>query len=396
MVNVKTQGVKGDVKTATAKSINTKTKELKLTPTTGDFSSLVLSGDPVWMGIEYGKDRLPFKTTIKEVKDKEVCVLDKPPPFDFDAAVSKPPAAPLNVMWGTDDSSKIRECIAKAIPGEIIEFPTGIYCAHDILLKSDVLLQSATDENATLTQLIGDNSTYFFRDSDENGPLNNVTFSRLILDGNNNDSRNYKTCMPLAIESVDNHSNIRFLECQIKNFKYGMRIKNKIGHRFFEISRCKFSNIGGYAVGFNNSNTTGIIISECEFVDFVKGIEIFPAPATLSDLWNTCDRVLIERCRFSGDMKTYPIHFGGGPSKKGDFRLAATNVDVKNCIILGPNKWYLHNSGGSADQIALYGVKHFSVTGNVSINGGDGGIVIQDSNTGQYHETNVKEILVLE
>jgi parallel beta-helix repeat protein len=37
---------------------------------------------------------------------------------------------------------------------------------------------------------------------------------------------------------------------------------------------------------------------------------------------------------------------------------------------------------GSADQIALYGVKHFSVTGNVSINGGDGGIVIENCQYG--------------
>jgi parallel beta-helix repeat protein len=133
--------------------------------------------------------------------------------------------------------------------------------------------------------------------------------------------------------------------------------------------------MGGSAVGFLHSKTTGIILSECEFFDFIRGIEIIPYGPT--DIWNTCDRVLIERCRFSGDMGGYPIHFGGEPS-----RLAATNVDVKNCIIIGPNKWFLHNSGGSADQIVLYGVKHFSVTGNVSNNGGDGGIVIQNSKYG--------------
>ena len=80
-------------------------------------------------------------------------------------------------------------------------------------------------------------------------------------------------------------------------------------------------------------------------------------------------------------MHNYPIHFGGGPSNKYDFRFAATYVTVKDCIVRGPEKWFLYHNG-SADQIALYGVKYFTVTGNISNGGGDGGIVIQDCRSG--------------
>ena len=62
--------------------------------------------------------------------------------------------------------------------------------------------------------------------------------------------------------------------------------------------------------------------------------------------------------------------------------MAATNVDINNCVVIGPDQWYYHGCGGTADQIGVYGVQNFSVIGNVSNNGGDYGIVCVDCQNG--------------
>ena len=56
-------------------------------------------------------------------------------------------------------------------------------------------------------------------------------------------------------------------------------------------------------------------------------------------------------------------------------------MTVKGCVIVGPDKWFLYE-GGSADQIALHNVEHFSLTDNVSTNGGDSGINVEYSRYG--------------
>ena len=284
----------------------------------------------------------------------------------------------MRVTWGSNDKTHVQEAIDKARPGEEIFFPAGIYHVYNISLKSNITLIST--EGATLTQLIGDNFAALFNDSEKS--LSEVTFKGLTFDGNNDSLvLNSNPCMMLDLANADNHSRFKILGCQVRNFAYGIPVR-RTGHSFFEIADCNFTKIvGGFAIGFRNSDTRYIKITNCKFINCYSGIKIFPDPD--KGTWNVCDHVLIERCHFEGDeMHNYPIQFGGGKSHKFDFRFAATHVTVKDCIMLGPSKWYHPVPNGSANQIALYGVKYFAVTGNISNDGGDGGIVIQDCQYG--------------
>ena len=57
-------------------------------------------------------------------------------------------------------------------------------------------------------------------------------------------------------------------------------------------------------------------------------------------------------------------------------------MTVTRCEVVGPDRWWWQVPKGSADQIALYNVEHFSVTDNISRNGGDCGVIIQDGRYG--------------
>ena len=56
-------------------------------------------------------------------------------------------------------------------------------------------------------------------------------------------------------------------------------------------------------------------------------------------------------------------------------------MTVRGCVVVGPDKWWWLEDG-SADYIALHNVEHFSVTDNISTNGGDSGITIENSRYG--------------
>ena len=377
-MNVKDFGAKGDVKTVYDGSIEAGTTSL-----TSDSAPFTDDDHNKEIGIEgAGRDgKYPLKTTIDTVDSPSKVSLNKP-------ALTR--VSHVRVTWGSNDKTHVQEAIDKARPGEEIFFPAGIYHVYNISLKSNIALMST--EGATLTQLIGDNFAALFNDSEKS--LSEVTFKGLTFDGNNDSLvLNSNPCMMLDLANADNHSRFKILGCQVRNFAYGIQVR-RTGHCFFEIADCNFTKIvGGFAIGFRNSDTRYIKITNCKFINCYSGIKIFPDPD--KGMWNVCDHVLIERCHFEGDeMHNYPIQFGGGKSHKFDFRFAATHVTVKDCTVLGPSKWYHPVPNGSADQIALYGVKHFAVTGNISNDGGDGGIVIQDCRTEWYHEISVNATLV--
>ncbi len=349
-------------------------------------------------------DKIPvLKTEIKGLVSSDVVILKSP---------SSGPAMDLDVMWGTSDTLAVQRAIDKAGKGETIFFPPGIYCAHDLYLKPGISLVSLEGslmsvgtsdipencvpkillEGAIMTQFIGDNSTFFFSDSNRpnRGKLTGVRFKGLIFDGNID--HNNKSCTLLYLGNVDGHLGVDFFDCEIKNFSYGIHVRGA-NHSSFEFNGCKFKKNGGTCIAFDNTSTNDIRITDCKFIDCLDGIQIYPnskLPEGEVELvtWNTCDQVLVERCHFSGKMRN-PIKCAGGSFKnpklkrKPDIRLAATHVTVKGCTVVGPARWWWdYVSKGSADQIALYGVDHFTVTGNVSNKGGDGGIVIQESQHG--------------
>ena len=184
----------------------------------------------------------------------------------------------------------------------------------------------------------------------------------------------------LQLALIDGHSGIKFLDCEVRNFGKGIFVHLRTGHSMFEIRNCKFTNVVN-PIYFYNTTATNLKITDCKFIDCYDSI------AVLNDseeyMYKTCDIVLIDNCTFSGNKMNYPIHFGGfvkvatlAEGRK--VGLAATHVTVKGCEVVGFDRWWWQVPRGSADQIALYNVEHFSVTDNISRNGGDCGVIIQD------------------
>ncbi len=287
----------------------------------------------------------------------------------------------LTVTWGTNDTPVVQNAIDNAEPGDMIVFPPGVYCIRELCLRSGISIVSLegsakhikvmeildsciTDaklHRAILTQIIRDNSTLFIALK----PLKNVTVQGLIFDGNiDNDEKNI-TSQLLELSNIPDHSGIRFLNCEIRNFGKGIYVhgtRDLESYSGFEIKNCVFTK-NVYSIYFHDTNTTDIKIKDCKFIDCVESITI----VNIIHKYNTCDQVLIEGCHFSGKFHGYPIHFGSNLLGK-----AATHVTVKGCVVVGPDSWYCGRDdkvgqlchdmdNGSADHIALYDVEHFNV-----------------------------------
>jgi parallel beta-helix repeat protein len=376
-INVKDFGAKGDIKKRSCGSIQ---KDLNLLcVNNADFNQDDIGKTIIIIAQHHTVSDL--RTKIKFVTNNQNVILESP-------ATSGIENGALDIIWGTDDTSNVKSAINSAHPGDTVFFPPGVYCAHNLPLKSDISLVSLegkveskisnildptipiTLKGAILTQFPGDNSTFFFSDTNKVA-LTNVIFQGLTFDGNI--GYNSKTCELFVLGNVDGHSSIRFLDCTVRNFSYGINTRKTKDHSSFEISNCKFIKNGGVSIGFRG--TSDIKISDCKFIDCLTNIEV--GPYIQGSTVQSCNRITIERCQFSGEMG-YPIHFTGERD-----RLAATNVTIKECKVTGPDRaWIDCNKKGSSDQIALYGVDYFSITGNVSIKGGDGGIVIQECEHG--------------
>ena len=304
----------------------------------------------------------------------------------------------LTVTWGTNDTSAVQKAIDNAKLGDAVIFPPGVYCIYGLRLKSGIMLISLEGSvkstkfldipnscipetqlrKTILTQIIRDNSTLFVdgvRTGDVVEPLKDVTFQGLDFDGNIDHDQNLNIASQLLeLSKVSGHSNIKFLNCKIKKFKFGIYVHGTSDHdsySAFEIQNCAFiKNV--YSIYFLDTITTNIKIKDCKFIDCVESITVY----NINHKKNTCDQVLIEGCSFSGKYHGYPIHFGS--DQKG---VAATHVTVRGCVVVGPDKWWWLEDG-SADHIALHNVEHFSVTDNISTNGGDSGITIENSRYG--------------
>ena len=89
---------------------------------------------------------------------------------------------------------------------------------------------------AVLTQFIGEDSPFFFSDR---GKLTDVTFRGLIFDGNIDHNNNKHPCILLGLGSkVNGHSRLKFLDCEIKNFSYGIYVRGR-DHSSFEFDGCR-------------------------------------------------------------------------------------------------------------------------------------------------------------
>ena len=191
----------------------------------------------------------PFSTTIVEAKDTKNAILFDMLPWPLiDGTTTEPKTQPADTTWGRHDTENIQKKVFNGpAPGETIEFPAGIYCIGNpgLSLKSDIMLTPSLDAEVTITQLMRFYSTYFFQDAGIG--MKDVTFQGLKFDGNRREHNS--TDNQLIVLNADGHSHFRLLDCEIRNFDYGIRVLGN-NHSSFEFSRCKFSNMGGSAVGF--------------------------------------------------------------------------------------------------------------------------------------------------
>lgn len=366
-INVKDYGTRGDVKTIFSRGSMTPDSSVLRLPGAGFTINDVPNTYKKTISIsKVGVGGAALKTTINGFNNGDEVIL---------GAKSVVGESGLTVTWGTNDTGNVQKAIDRAEIGDSIIFPPGIYCIDKVRLKSGITLTSLLGAaKSTITQ-IPDNTTLFVDPprKPETKPLKGVMFQGLIFDGNFDIAQINLQGEILNLANIDGHSDIKFLNCEARNFSKGLYIRGKI-HSLFEIKNCTFTRIVN-PIYFLDSSTTDIKITDCKFTDCFNSIEIMNG--IRDTRYDTCDKIQIERCKFSGQMN-YPIHFGSVEQiveTKKIRGIAATHVTVRGCEIHGINKWW--HLKGSADQIALYDVEHFSVTDNISSNGGDGGIIIE-------------------
>jgi hypothetical protein len=281
-------------------------------------------------------------------------------------------SGPLNVRWfgaigGSADAAGIQLALnaAALVAPAAIYFPAGTYQLESMLtLKSGVSLHS--DQRATITQATNRNLGAFLTDA-TGASLSDVTISGLVLDGNRDHNDTTLEC--IALGNSNNHARLKLVETEVVNCDYGFSLQGS-GHKGIEFERCRFYNTGGSCIALDNS--TNVRITNSNFEDCLNAITI-PRQALSG---NSSEQVLVSGNRFysSGEgMMVYPIHFAGSASA-----VAARDVVVTGNTVVGPGLNYQDDGGGTADQIALYGVVGATVSANVSKAGGDGGIVLED------------------
>lgn len=360
-INVKDYGAKGDVRTVFSRgSMDAGSDLLKLVGTVFNQFDNTKKISVSRLG---GLNVNPLRTAIKRVWSNEEIILESK---SFNAMG-------LMVTWGTDDTVALQSAVDIAEIGDTIVFPSGIYCIDKIRLRPGVTFTSQEGmAKSTITQIL-DNTTLFV-DSAGTKPLKDVTFRGLIFVGSFDPDEINLQGEIIDLANIDGHTNIKFLDCEVRNFGKGVFVRLRTGHSMFEIRNCTFTKVVN-PIYFLDTNTIDVKITDCKFTDCHDSIVVMNR--VKESKYNTCDKVLIERCNFSGQMN-YPIHFGNIAETVGGIEIrgiAATHVTVRGCVIHGADRWF--HQKGSADQIALYDVEHFNVTGNTSKNGGDGGVIIE-------------------
>jgi len=162
-----------------------------------------------------------LRTAIKDYKNSEEVILE---------SKSINAGSNLTVTWGTDDTGSVQKTVDIAEIGDTITYPPGIYCIDKVRLKSGISFTSQDGSlKSTITQIIRDNSTLFVdpkpKPEESSKPLKSITFQGLIFDGNIDHDEN-PLIQPELVElsNVSGHSDIKFLNCEIKNFKFGLYV----------------------------------------------------------------------------------------------------------------------------------------------------------------------------